>query len=164
MMCGGFFCTESVFVATAYALACSPSQSSLRDASSPKVGALGSPRDVHLFAKASPFGRGGCERSEQTERARLLPLCDSLSLLTPAICAFLTSFREKVSPSRWRNAKAGRDRKDAFLKRNFYRKYGKNLLQIDNKRCIIYKWLWKPDTSSAGGIFLPVLRILCRRR
>ena len=28
-------------------------------ASSPKVGALGSPRKVSLFAKASPFGRGG---------------------------------------------------------------------------------------------------------
>ena len=40
-------------------LASSPSQSSLRDASSPKVGALGSPRKLHLFAKASPFGRGG---------------------------------------------------------------------------------------------------------
>ena len=40
-------------------LASSPSQSSLRDASSPKVGALGSPRRLHLFAKASPFGRGG---------------------------------------------------------------------------------------------------------
>ena len=38
-----------------------------------KVGALGSPRKLHLFAKASPFGRGGCERSEQTERARTLP-------------------------------------------------------------------------------------------
>ena len=67
--------------------AAQPSQSSLRDArfpflspavtSSPgrgksflKAGALGSPRKVHLFAKASPFGRGGCERSEQTERAR----------------------------------------------------------------------------------------------
>ena len=35
--------------------------------------ALGSPRKLHLFAKASPFGRGGCERSEQTERASLLP-------------------------------------------------------------------------------------------
>ena len=33
----------------------SPSQSSLRDASSPRVGALGSPRRLHLFAKASPF-------------------------------------------------------------------------------------------------------------
>ena len=52
--------------------AASPSQSSLRDASSPKVGALGSPRKLHLFAKASPFGRGGCERSEQTERASTL--------------------------------------------------------------------------------------------
>ena len=41
-----------------------------------KVGALGSPRKPYLFAKASPFGRGGCERSEQTERARLLPLYD----------------------------------------------------------------------------------------
>ncbi len=39
----------------------------------------------------------------------------------------------------------------------------KNLLQIDNKRCIIYKWLWKPDTSTDRD-FLPVLRILCRRR
>ena len=27
-------------------------------ASSPKVGAFGSPRKVHLSAKASPFGRG----------------------------------------------------------------------------------------------------------
>ena len=51
--------------------AASPSQS-LRD-SSPKGRALGSPRKLHLFAKASPLGRGGCERSEQTERARLLP-------------------------------------------------------------------------------------------
>ena len=41
--------------------------------SSPEGGALGSPRKLHLFAKASPLGRGGCERSEQTERARLLP-------------------------------------------------------------------------------------------
>ena len=38
-------------------------------ASSPKGRAFGSPRKLHLFAKASPFGRGGCERSEQTERA-----------------------------------------------------------------------------------------------
>ena len=61
--------------------AASPSQSSLRDArfpflspavtSSPgrgksflKAGALGSPRKVHLFVRASPFGRGGCERCE----------------------------------------------------------------------------------------------------
>ena len=41
-------------------------------ASSPKGRAFGSPRKLHLFAKASPFGRGGCERSEQTERARML--------------------------------------------------------------------------------------------
>ena len=50
-------------------------------ASSPKVGALGSPRKVHLFAKASPFGRGGCEQSEQTERARTLPLSGQLYFL-----------------------------------------------------------------------------------
>ena len=56
--------------------AASPSQS-LRD-SSPKGRALGSPRKLHLFAKASPFGRGGCERSEQTERARLLPAAPPL--------------------------------------------------------------------------------------
>ena len=52
-------------------LAVSPSQSSLRDASSPKVGALGSPRKVHLFAKASPFEerlpphRGKMSRSDK---------------------------------------------------------------------------------------------------
>ena len=39
--------------------ASSPSQSKpVGFASSPKVGALGSPRKLHLFAKASPFGRG----------------------------------------------------------------------------------------------------------
>ena len=101
----------------------------------------------------------------KTERARLLPLCDSLfSLPTPAICAIVTSFREKVSPSRWRTAKGGRDGKELLYRIIFYRKYGKNLLQIDNKRCIIYKWLWKPDTSSTDRLSLPVLRILCRRR
>ena len=73
-----------------------------------KVGSLGSPRKRHLFAKASPFGRGGCERSEQTERARLLPLCNvPFSLSTPAICAITTTFREKVSSPRWRKPKAG---------------------------------------------------------
>ena len=87
-----------------------------------------------------------------------------LSLFTPAICAIVTSFREKVSPSRWRNAKGGRDGKELLYRIIFYRKYGKNLLQIDNKRCIIYKWLWKPDTSSTDRLSLPVLRILCRRR
>ena len=43
-------------------------------ASSPKVGALGSPHKLHLFAKASPFGRGGSERSELTERTSPLKL------------------------------------------------------------------------------------------
>ena len=101
----------------------------------------------------------------KTERARPLPLRDILfSLLHPAICAIVTSFREKVSPSRWRNAKAGRGRKELLYRIIFYRKYGKNLLQIDNKRCIIYKWLWKPDTSSTDRLSLHVLRILCRRR
>ena len=52
------FGTNLLFVADAFILAGSPSQSSLRDASSPKVGALGSPHKLHLFAKASPFGRG----------------------------------------------------------------------------------------------------------
>ena len=85
-------------------------------------------------------------------------------LLHPAICAIVTTFREKVSPSRWRNAKGGRDGKELLYRIIFYRKYGKNLLQIDNKRCIIYKWLWKPDTSSTDRLSLPVLRILCRRR
>ena len=79
-----------------------PLQASLRDASSPKVGALGSPRKLHLFAKASPFGRGGCERSEQTERARLLPRSAALSqkaaLQMPL--AFTTPPRENAMPER----------------------------------------------------------------
>ena len=37
--------------------AASPSQSLLRKSSSPKGRALGSPRELHLFAKASPFDR-----------------------------------------------------------------------------------------------------------
>ena len=44
-------------------------------ASSPKVGALGSPRKVHLFAKASPFGRGvtvGDGEGEDTNRSAAL--------------------------------------------------------------------------------------------
>ena len=87
-----------------------------------KVGALGSPRRLHLFAKASPFDRlprpGEAARSARrgirwiceakTERARLLPLCDvPFSLSTPAICAITTTFREKVSSPRWRKPKAG---------------------------------------------------------
>ena len=60
--------------------------------------------------------------------------------------------------------KPGPKTPEDFAEDFFYRKYGKNLLQIDNKRCIIYKWLWKPDTSSTDRDFLPVLRILCRRR
>ena len=58
-MCGGSFCVWSIFVAVAFWLAGSPSQSKpVGFASSPKVGALGSPRKLHLFAKVSPFGRG----------------------------------------------------------------------------------------------------------
>ena len=87
-----------------------------------EVGALGSPRRLHLFAKASPFDRlprpGEVARSARrgirwiceakTERARLLPLCDvPFSLSTPAICAITTTFREKVSSPRWRKPKAG---------------------------------------------------------
>ncbi len=62
-----------IYKRRAGALPSSPSQSKpVGFASSPKGRALGSPRKLHLFAKASPLGRGGCERSEQTERARLL--------------------------------------------------------------------------------------------
>ena len=35
-------------------------------------------RKLYRHAKVSPFGRGGCERSEQTERARLLPAAPPL--------------------------------------------------------------------------------------
>ena len=47
--------------------AASPSQS-LRD-SSPKGRALGSPRKLHLFAKASPFGGGVTEGDGEGEPA-----------------------------------------------------------------------------------------------
>ena len=64
----------------------SPSQSMpVGLASSPKGRAFGSPRKLHLFAKASPFGRGGCERSEQTERARMLIMTEK----------FVTQFSKK---------------------------------------------------------------------
>ena len=79
-------------------VASSPSQSSLRDASSPKVGALGSPHKLHLFAKASPFEErlppagGRCRaatkggiwhRVAMTERARTLPVCHKFLTSTP---------------------------------------------------------------------------------
>ena len=71
-MCGGFFCVWSILVAVAFWLAGSPSQSKpVGFASSPKVGALGSPRKLHLFAKASPFEerlpprRGKMSRSDK---------------------------------------------------------------------------------------------------
>ncbi len=48
----------------------SPSQSSLRDASSPKVGAFGSPCKLHLYAKASHFGRGVTEGDGEGEAVK----------------------------------------------------------------------------------------------
>ena len=60
--------------------------------------------------------------------------------------------------------KPGPKTPEDFAEEFFIGNTEKNLLQIDNKRCIIYKWLWKPDTSSADRDFLPVLRILCRER
>ena len=39
-------------------------------ASSPKGGAFGSPRRLHLFAKASPFGRGGFAKQRRRGRGR----------------------------------------------------------------------------------------------
>ena len=39
-------------------------------ASSPKVGAFGSPRKLHLFAKGSPFGRGGFAKQRRRGRGR----------------------------------------------------------------------------------------------
>ena len=67
-----FYCTYSAQICQCEIISCthakrgcctraasSPSQSKpVGFASSPKVGALGSPRKLHLFAKASPFGRG----------------------------------------------------------------------------------------------------------
>ena len=67
-----FYCTYSAQICQCGIISCthakrgcctraasSPSQSKpVGFASSPKVGALGSPHKLHLFAKASPFGRG----------------------------------------------------------------------------------------------------------
>ena len=44
-------------------------------ASSPKVGALGSPRKLHLFAKASPFGRGVTVGDGEGEPAEIIRSC-----------------------------------------------------------------------------------------
>ena len=49
--------------------------------SSPKGRALGSPRKLHLFAKASPFGRGGFAKQRRRGRGRLQGR-HPLSLLT----------------------------------------------------------------------------------
>ena len=46
-------------------------------------------RKLYRHAKASPFGRGGCERSEQTERARLLPAAPPLPQEAGAAAAVL---------------------------------------------------------------------------
>ena len=48
--------------------ASSPSQASLRDASSPKGRALGKTGNFAWTAKGSPFGGAGCDHREQTER------------------------------------------------------------------------------------------------
>ena len=53
-------CSAAFYESAALREAGSPSQSMLIGLdSSPKGRALGSPRKLHLFAKASPFGRGG---------------------------------------------------------------------------------------------------------
>ena len=57
--------------AVADALGYEPSQA-LR-ASSPKVGALGSPRRLPLFAKASPLGRGVTVGDGEGEDAARMP-------------------------------------------------------------------------------------------
>ena len=81
-----------------------PSQSSLRDASSPKVGALGSPRKVHLFAKASPFGRGVTagdgegEDADQREQTEGVPrLTGQISLLFVPNSTFWGENRKRLS-------------------------------------------------------------------
>ena len=70
---------SSLFGVVFLTLAGSPSQSSLRDASSPKVGALGSPRRLHLFAKASPLGRGVTVGDGEGEDAERVQQCYSTS-------------------------------------------------------------------------------------
>ena len=53
-------CRAAFYESAALWEAGSPSQSMpIGLDSSPKGRALGSPRKLHLFAKASPFGRGG---------------------------------------------------------------------------------------------------------
>ena len=59
-------------------------------------------RKLYRHAKASPFGRGGCERSEQTERARLLPAAPPLPQEAGAANAACRRdfFRKKAVPKR----------------------------------------------------------------
>ena len=157
-MCGGFFC-EDILVAVAFRLRARPPSKPVGFAA-PQSGSPCSSAGC-ILCQTSPLGE--VDLRSKDGRA-LLSLREIRFRSPPAICAIVTTFREKVSPSRWRTAKGGRDGKELLHRIIFYRKYGKNLLQIDNKRCIIYKWLWKPDTSSTDRLSLPVLRILCRRR
>ena len=78
-------------------------------ASSPKGRAFGSPRRLHLFAKASPFGRGGCDQREQTERART-------SKFAAAVCRHAPT-REKVVPKR-RRLRSNESPSGAFKQRS----------------------------------------------
>ena len=66
------FCTAALFVER-LKKTLALSVKSFGFASSPKVGALGSPRKLHLFAKASPFGRGVTVGDGEGEDAALMP-------------------------------------------------------------------------------------------
>ena len=48
--------------------------------SSPKVGALGSPRKLHLFTKSFPFKEGLSAQEEPQVQPETLSLCQRLSL------------------------------------------------------------------------------------
>ena len=88
----------------------------------PKVGALGSPHKLHLFAKASPKGRGlgkemkfvwtakgshfggaGIEQSEMTERARMLPLYNNFFLCKRAASSAIVALSMIPTKNRRKN-------------------------------------------------------------
>ena len=69
-------------------------------ASSPKVGALGSPRKVHLFAKASPFGRGVTVGDGEGEDAALMPRAKrrAFKIVRHNKCSLFIRYNEHTHP------------------------------------------------------------------
>ena len=62
-----------------------------------KVGALGSPRKVHLFAKASPFGRGVTAGDGEGEAVNLSAHVQIIQILCAVLGDMLLAARQIVA-------------------------------------------------------------------